>query len=168
MDIDFTNYPHDLSSNEVILLVGKAFPDLVHGVDYWVAHQVKANSADRLSPAVIVKWDAEQVPPTPDDLATLAGTHAVEIAAFQAAEARSIQFVAKTPLEFRNTLTASSIYPKTVQALIDAVDDPALNARLEAYFEYTDWFRRDDEFTVWLASALGKTPSQFDAIWLTS
>lgn len=168
MDIDFTNYPHDLSSNEVILLVGKAFPDLVHGVDYWVAHQVKANSADRLSPAVIVKWDAVHTPPTPDDLAALAATYSVEITALQAAEARSMQFAAQTPLEFRNMLTANSIYPKSVQALIDAVDDPALNARLEAYFEYTDWFRRDDEFTVWLASALGKTPAQFDAIWLAS
>lgn len=168
MDIDFTNYPHNLSSNEVILLVGKAYPDLVHGVDYWVAHQVKANSADRLSPAVIVKWDNKNKEPTPTELAAYAARYARDIAALKAAEARLTQYPAKTPLEFRNMLTENSIYPKSVQALIDAVEEPALNARLDAYWEYTDWFRRDDEFTVWLASALGKTPAEIDAIWITS
>ncbi|MBB2905838.1 hypothetical protein FY140_03450 [Agrobacterium tumefaciens] len=168
MVIDFTDYPHDLRSSEVILILNNEFPALVHGVDYWVAHQVKENSPERISPAVIVKWEAGLKEPTPEQLAAYAARYAVEITALQTAEARSIQFAAKTPLEFRNTLTANSIYPKSVQSLIDGVDDPTLNARLETYWEYTDWFRRDDEFTVWLAAALGKKPAQFDAIWLAS
>lgn len=49
--------------------------------------------------------------------------------------------------------------------MIDEVDSDELNASLESYWEYTDWFRRDDPFTVWLATALEKTPTEFDTIW---
>lgn len=168
MDIDFTDYPHDLRSSEVILILNNEFPALVHGVDYWVAHQVKKNSPERISPAVIVKWEAGLKEPTPEQLAAYAAKYARDIAALQAADARLAQYPAKTPIEFRNMLTANSIYPKSVQALIDAVEESALNARLDAYWEYTDWFRRDDEFTVWLVTSLEKTPAQFDAIWITS
>ncbi|WP_142627617.1 hypothetical protein [Rhizobium sp. P007] len=165
MDIDFTNYPHNLSSNELIFIIAKEFPDLVHGVDYWTMHQVEQNSSVRVSPAILYQWQASVPKPTPEELAAFATTYADEIEALRLIEKRSGLYPAMTPLEFRNLLTANAIYPRTVSTLIDAVQDEALNARLATYWEYTDWFRRDDEFTVWLAGAIGKTPAEFDAIW---
>lgn len=165
MDIDFTNYPHSLSSNEVVLIISKEFPDLVHGVDYWTMHQVEHNSSVRVSPAIIYQWQAPVPVPTPEELAAFAVIYSTELTAMRLADERLALYPPMTPVEFRNVLTANAIYPRAVSNLIDAVEDDALNARLATVWEYTDWFRRDDEFAVWLASALGKTPAEFDAIW---
>lgn len=165
MDIDFTNYPHDLSSNEIILIISKIFPNLIHGVDYWAMHQVEHNSSKRLTPAIIYQWNTPLPQPSPEDLASFSVTYAVELESMRLAEGRLALYPAMTPVEFRNVLTANSIYPRAVAKLIDGVEDDALNARLATVWEYTDWFRRDDEFAVWLAGALGKSPAEFDAIW---
>ncbi len=165
MEIDFTNYPHDLSNNEVILIISKVFPQLVHGVDYWAMHQVEHNSSKRISPAIIYQWKAQETKPTPAELAAYAVAYADEIEAMRVIEERTSQYPPMTPVGFRNMLTANAVYPRAVSQLIEEVKDDALNARLATVWEYTDWFRRDDEFAVWLATALGKTPAEFDALW---
>lgn len=165
MAIDFTNYPHDLSSNEIILIITKVFPNLIHGVDYWAMHQVEHNSSKRITPAIIYQWNVSLPQPSPDDLAAFAVTYSTELTVMRLAEERLALYPPMTPVEFRNMLTANAIYPRSVSKLIDAVEDDALNARLATVWEYTDWFRRDDEFAVWLASASDKTPAEFDAIW---
>ncbi|QCM09978.1 hypothetical protein CFBP6625_06180 [Agrobacterium tumefaciens] len=165
MDIDFTNYPHDLSSNELIFIIAREFPDLVHGVDYWAMHQVEHNSSKRITPAIIYQWNVSLPQPSPDNLAAFAVIYSTELAAMRLAEERLALYPPMTPVEFRNVLTANAIYPRAVSNLIDAVEDDALNARLATVWEYTDWFRRDGEFAVWLASALGKTPAEFDDMW---
>ncbi|WCJ63818.1 hypothetical protein [Agrobacterium tumefaciens] len=165
MDIDFTNHPHNLSSNEVILLVNKQFPNLKHGVDFWVAHNVAPNSPERVSPAVIVKWDSTSIEPTPAQLAAYEVTYADDIMVMREAEKRFDTYPVKTPLEFREWLVRIGQFPRSITKLIDEVDSDELNASLESYWEYTDWFRRDDPFTIWLASALEKTPVEFDTMW---
>lgn len=71
--------PYDLSSDELALLVQKLHPGAVHGVDFWCAHKVAPNSADRVSAAIIVKWDLSGDKPTPEEIAALAVTHADDI-----------------------------------------------------------------------------------------
>lgn len=165
MDIDFTNYPHDLSSNDIVLIISKMYPDLVHGYDYWTMHQVEHNSSKRISPAIIYQWNVPVQQPSTDDLATYAVTYADEIEAMRITEERNAHYPPLLPVEFRNLLIANAIFPNAVSKLIDEVDDIALNARLATVWEYADWFRRDDEFVVWLAGALSKTPAEFDTIW---
>ncbi|NTE83744.1 hypothetical protein G6M12_19475 [Agrobacterium tumefaciens] len=165
MDINFTNYPHNLSSNEIILIISREFPNLVHGVDYWTMHQVESNSSTRISPAIIYQWKPAIPMPTPAELAGFALLYAADIEAMLINEERASLYPPMTQLEFRNLLTANAIYPRAVSNLIDDIQDEAFKARLSAYWEYTDWFRRDDEFTVWLADAVGRTPAEFDEIW---
>ncbi|OCJ61192.1 hypothetical protein A6U96_13965 [Agrobacterium tumefaciens] len=167
MDIDFTNYPHDLSSNELIFIITKEFPDLVHGVDYWAMHQVEHNSPNRITPAIIYQWNVSIPQPTPEELAALSITYSDDIEAMRKAEERSNSYPAKTPLEFREWLVRIGQFPRTIKKLIDEVESDELNASLESYWEYTDWFRRDDTFSLWLASALNKTPAEFDIMWNT-
>lgn len=168
MNIDFTNYPHDLSSDEVILLLSNVFPNAKHGTDYWVCHYVSPNSSERTSPAFIAQWNLEGVEPSPRELAELSNTYSSDLETFRYKKEREALYPVKLPVEFRSTLNDNGIYRKAVETLIDNVSDPALNDKYSTYWEYTDWFRRDDEFVIWLASALGKSPAQFDAIWLTS
>lgn len=168
MNIDLKNYPHDLSSNEIILIVSKVFPNLIHGVDYWAMHQVEHSSSKRITPSIIYQWNVPLPQPSPEELAALSVTYADELTAMRLAEERLALYPPMTPVEFRNMLTANAVYPRAVSKLIDDVEDDALNARLATVWEYTDWFRRDDEFAIWLAGALGKTPAEFDALWVTS
>lgn len=107
MEFDFTNYPHDLSANEVQLLLGLEYPTLKRGIDYWVAHQVEQNSSVRTSPAVIIQWTPTVTPPTPEDIANLAIKYAIELSSFQLKEKRFNDYPAKTPLSLENGLFAS-------------------------------------------------------------
>lgn len=77
------NLPYDLSSDELVLLISKLFPNAVHGVDFWCAHKVKRNSSERDSTAIIVQWDVDGNKPTPEEIAALAITHADDLAALR-------------------------------------------------------------------------------------
>lgn len=71
--------PYDLSSDELAFLIRKVHPAAVHGVDFWCAHKVKENSAERISTAIIVKWELAEERPSADEIHMLASTHAVEL-----------------------------------------------------------------------------------------
>ncbi|MBN8931993.1 MAG: DUF4376 domain-containing protein [Rhizobium pusense] len=82
--------PYDLSSDELAFLIRKLHPDAVHGVDFWCAHKVKENSAERISTAIIVKWDLAVPPPSHADIQALATVHATEIEALRGVSASDV------------------------------------------------------------------------------
>ncbi|SOD00224.1 protein of unknown function [Rhizobium sp. AN5] len=84
------NLPYDLSSDELIFLIRKLHPAAIHGADFWCAHKVKMNSLERTSTAIIVKWDLPNDKPTPDEIKTLATTHAAELLALGHASALDV------------------------------------------------------------------------------
>lgn len=84
------NLPYDLSSNELAFLVRKVHPNAVHGVDFWCAHQVKANSPERTSTAIIVKWNLAAEKPSPAEIEALAATYAAELVTLRGVSALDV------------------------------------------------------------------------------
>jgi hypothetical protein len=84
------NLPYDLSSDELAFLIRKLHPSAIHGVDFWCAHKVKPNSPERISPAIIVKWDLALEKPSPAEIETLANTYAAELVSLRGVTALDV------------------------------------------------------------------------------
>lgn len=53
-----------MNVEQIAWILGQAFPGLVRGKDYWVAHPVDERTLEQTGPAWIVKWLPES-PPVP-------------------------------------------------------------------------------------------------------
>lgn len=155
--------PYDLSSDDLAFLIRKLHPTANHGSDFWCAHKVKENSAERISPAIIIKWALAAEKPTPEEIAGLAATYADELAAFREESARVFEPVTKRQL--RLTLVRNGISLAGVEAAIASM--PEGLQKEEAQIEWADasTFNRNHPTLLLIASALGLTEAQVDAMW---
>ncbi|MGN5353236.1 hypothetical protein ACQ4P5_14320 [Ralstonia sp. L16] len=53
-----------ITHDELIFCLQQKYPDLAHGVDYWVGQQMRRDTGEQLAPARIVAWTRGIGPPT--------------------------------------------------------------------------------------------------------
>ena len=59
-----------ITHDELIFCLQQKYPDLAHGVDYWVGQQMRRDTGEQLAPARIVAWTGPDRP-TDEDVAAL-------------------------------------------------------------------------------------------------
>lgn len=81
----------DISHEDLVFLINVAYPDAIHGKDFWVVHPVEENSRTRTGTAFIAKWAVTDRPqPTDDELEGLYEAHLPELIKDRVARAAQI------------------------------------------------------------------------------
>lgn len=172
-DFDFSLCGYDLSSNELAFLVTENYPGLVHGVDFWCMHYVKENSAERLTPSVIVDWKPEDVPePSFEDIRTWEST-STGLDAFKVKQHRLETIPAISARQLWLMARQVGITKAQVLAELEYKDDDAEDVREHKdvlYIELTEpplsGYLRDSPAAEDFREYMGITSEQFDDMWL--
>jgi hypothetical protein len=135
------------------------------------AHSPRWSNAEHTAIDLVIKWDAiaEELPFTasPTDIeahgraifeAAAAGDFGV-VAAFVAPPAPPVILAPVTPRQIRMALTRAGLRT-TVEAAVAAGDQD-----LKDWYEYSNEFNRDNPLVAQMATAIGQTPAQIDALW---
>ena len=59
-----------ITHDELIFCLQQKYPNLAHGVDFWVGQEMSRDSGEQLAPARIIAWHVEGQP-TDEDVASL-------------------------------------------------------------------------------------------------
>ncbi|MFX3551052.1 phage tail assembly chaperone [Ralstonia mannitolilytica] len=63
-----------ITHDELIFCLGQKYPNLVHGVDFWVGQEVSRDTGKQLEAARIIAWHVDGKP-TDEDVAALIAQH---------------------------------------------------------------------------------------------
>jgi hypothetical protein len=72
-----------------------------------------------------------------------------------------------TPRQFRLALIDHGITPDMVAEVISGIEDEVERLKAETEWDYASTIRRDHPMIATIGTALGKTPAQIDAIFLS-
>lgn len=159
--------PYDLSSNELAFLIGKLFPSAVHGVDFWCAHRVKRNSAERISPAIIASWTVDGPEPSVAEIASLANNYATELTAFRKDEARKARLHKISARQLWLMAKEINITKASILASLDTLEDQdeADTLRIELTEPPLEGYERFSPAVETLREMQGIPVEQFDDLW---
>lgn len=159
--------PHDLSSNDLIFLIQKVYPDAVHGQDFWCAHQVAPNSSERTSPAQIVAWQLEAPAPLPPVLADLEKYYSDELAAYRADITRKERLPNLSPRQLWLMALDVGITKEAILASLDTLEDQreAAALRIELTEPPMNGYERFSPTVEALRTLNGIPEGQFDDLW---
>lgn len=157
-----------LSHRELHFLLASEFPDLTHGLDYWVGHPVAANSADQIGSAAIMAWVNEAVT-MPDAVAirALEKKYAAELAAFKAATARADRLPNLSPRQLWLMALDIGISKESLLAHLDEWPDQqeAAALRIELTEPPQYGYERDSPAVEFFREMEGLEPDHFDDLW---
>lgn len=159
--------PYDLSSNELAFLIGKLFPSAVHGVNFWCAHRVKRNSAERLSPAIIASWAVDGPEPSRAEIASLVNTYATELNDFRNVEARRVRLPKISARQLWLMAKEVNITKSSILASLDTLEDrdEADTLRIELTEPPLEGYDRFSPAVETLREMQGIPVEQFDDLW---
>lgn len=160
--------PYDLSSNELAFLIRKLFPSAIHGVDFWCAHRVQRNSAERISPAIIVSWALDEAEPSVEEIASLVETYATELSDFRKEEARKEQLHNISARQLWLMAKEVGITKSSILASLDTLEDQdeADTLRIELTEPPLNGYERFSPAVETLRKMQGIPVEQFDDLWL--
>ncbi len=167
-DFDFNSLGYDVDADELGFVLEQAYPGSKQHVEFICAHRVKSNSAERLTPAIIISWRLPQPEPTPAEIAGFIASFDTEITEFRTARWRKQSFRPLSPRSLWLAALGLGIKKQDVIDTVASLEDEDLRERYTV--ELTEppitGYLRDSESVEHIRELMGIPTQQFDDVWL--
>ncbi|WVH05422.1 hypothetical protein ZHAWSFBX_CDS_0063 [Agrobacterium phage Alfirin] len=164
---DWDAVTYDLSHDELIWIIGKLAPTLVHGTDFICAHRLGADG-ERDSTAVMLSWTSTLDLPTVTDVLAACETYAADLSEFRVRAQRVTTYVPLSPRQLWLAALSFDITKETVLAKVQTIADPVLRTKYTIALSEppVQGYIRDSASVEYMRELMGFTSAEFDDMWL--